>query len=57
MLMVNICALETWDSGSNPGVLICIGLWCNTVNISGFGPGAHSSNLCNPTLESNRSTR
>ena len=53
MLMVNICALGAWDSGSNPGILICIGLWCNAANISGFGPDAHSSNLCNPTLESN----
>ena len=48
--MVNIRALGVWDPGSNPGILICIGLWCNAANISGFGPDAQSSNLCNPTL-------
>ena len=55
MSMDNICALGVWDSGSSRGILIQIGLWCNTVNMPGFGPGALSSNLGNPILESNDS--
>lgn len=53
--MDNICALGVWNSGSSPDILIKIGLWCNTANIADFGFVAHSSNLCNPALESNDS--